>query len=357
VLVGALWTLVAAELFLRAFAPVPMLPRYVVATSFGIRGNQPNQVYVHRTPDYTVEIRTNAQGMRADEDIDYAKPAGVRRILVLGDSFAMGYGVDLDDTFLAQMQRRLEPEVGPLQIVNLAVSGHGNAEELIMLREEGLRYDPDLVLLAWHRTDLADNVRSALFSLDGDRLVRKNATFLPQVELRERLFRFAAYRWLAGSSHLYNFLRERAAGVAKSALAGVRALSETAPPARPAGTHGAAGEGGQRPYAARLTIALLAEIQREVRAAGAELVVLDIPNTRGRTRFDSSFPDLAGTPLDGTLRVVSPLDAFAAHRGELIYWEHSHFHFTPLGCKLVGSVLADYVRDHGLLAPAKAAER
>ena len=268
----------------------------------------------------------------------------------------MGYGVDLEDSFLAQLERRLDASVGPIQIVNLSVSGHGNAEELIVLREAGLRYEPDLVLLAWHRTDLADNVRSALFGLEGGTLARKNPTYLPQVELREYLFGFAAYRWLAGSSHLYGFLREQAGGAAKSLLSTVRSITQKPSPPPPAAAPPAAPEskvpGHATPgYPGRLTLALLAEMRREVRAAGAELLVLDIPNTRGRTRFDSSFPDVEGSALEGDLHLVSPLEKFAEQPGALIYWERSHFHFTPLGCELVGEVLADYVLSRGLLRP------
>jgi hypothetical protein len=354
--IAILWTLVAAEFFLRIFAPVPMLPRYVVATDYGIRGNQPSSVYTHSTPDYTVEIRTNAQGFRADHEIAIPKPPGVKRIVVLGDSFGMGYGVNLEDTFITQLEERLGPDLGPIETVNLSVSGHGNAEQLIALREVGLAFEPDLVLLAWHRTDLSDNIRSGLFKLREEGLVRKNKTFLPSVEVREFLFSFAAYRWLAGSSHLYNFLREQAGELAKGLLGTLRAIT-SAPPSRaaapavevsPSSLPGPIAE--ERPYPDRLTLALLETVQDEARGQGAELLVLDIPNTRGRTRFDSSFPETVGTPLEGRLHVVSPLEDFRAHPGRLIYWERSHFHLTPFGCDLVGDRIAEYVRAHSLLA-------
>ena len=85
-----LWICFAAEIFLRTFDPRPMLPRYVQAGDFGIRVNMPNQTYVHHTPEYRVEIRTNSKGMRSNVDYPYEKPAGVKRIVVLGDSFGMG---------------------------------------------------------------------------------------------------------------------------------------------------------------------------------------------------------------------------------------------------------------------------
>jgi len=88
---AAAYVLVAGEFFMRIFAPQAMLPRYVCATDYGIRGNEPNRSYWHTTPDYRVNIRTNAKGIRAHGEIPYEKPEGVKRIVLLGDSFGMGY--------------------------------------------------------------------------------------------------------------------------------------------------------------------------------------------------------------------------------------------------------------------------
>jgi len=101
------------------------------------------------------------------------------------------------------------------ELVNLSVSGFGTAEQLIALKEEGFRYKPDIVLVAWHRTDVEDNIRSNLYALEQGHLSRKSRVYLPAVTTRARLFRFAAYRWLAGSCHLYCCVRERAARLAK----------------------------------------------------------------------------------------------------------------------------------------------
>jgi hypothetical protein len=72
----------------------------------------------------------------------------------------MGYGVNSDEMFAARLVFHLKTEYNlNAQIVNLSTSGHGNAEELIVLLNEGFKYSPDLVLLSWHYTDLKDNVR------------------------------------------------------------------------------------------------------------------------------------------------------------------------------------------------------
>jgi len=192
-----MYGVVACELFLRFFSPVPLTPLGWRVTSYGLRGNEINRSYRHTTPEYCINIRTNSKGIRADREILYEKTDGVKRIVLLGDSFAMGCGVNLEDTFSSQMQKFLKESGVNSEIVNLGVPAYGNAEELILLKEEGLKYQPDLVLLAWHPSDYAENVRSNLFSLENGHLIRKNKAYLPMARISEFLFQFKVYRWIA----------------------------------------------------------------------------------------------------------------------------------------------------------------
>ena len=213
-----IYFLIAAEFFLRLFHPIPMLPRYIVATDYGIRGNQPNVEYQHKTADYKVHFKINSKGIRSNNEIPYKK-SSKKRILLLGDSFGMGYGVELEKSFSEVASRNLREKGIDNEVINLSVSGYGTAEELIALESEGLRYTPDIVLLAFHDSDYKDNVRSNLFTLENDSIVKSAATYLPAVKLREKLFSYAFYRWLAGNCNLYNWLREIAGTFSKRFLA------------------------------------------------------------------------------------------------------------------------------------------
>lgn len=84
----------------------------------------------------------------------HAKPPGVRRVVVLGDSTAWGWGVDDE----AMWTRLVERELGPaVELVNLAVPGYGTDQELWALERAGLAYQPDLVLLAFVHNDTLSN--------------------------------------------------------------------------------------------------------------------------------------------------------------------------------------------------------
>jgi lysophospholipase L1-like esterase len=341
---GILYFFLAGEVFLRVLAPEPILPRYVCATSYGIRGNEPNRNYWHTTTEYHINIRTNSKGIRADKEIPYQKPDGVKRIVLLGDSFGIGYGVNLEDTFSMQMKNYLEETGIKCEVVNLSVSGHGTSEQLITLEEQGFLYQPDLVLLAWHGSDLADNVRANLYQLKDGILVQKNKVYLPGVKIREFLFQFSAYRLLAGHSHMYSCMRENAAHLIKyTVLPAIRSLSGDGSEQEPSP------DAVERAalYRKDLAVALLEQIKQECVSHNANFLILDIPNNLSRTEFTPTFPD-----VDKAIKefdVFCPIELFKKHKGDKLYWEKSHGHFTPLGCRIIGEGLAKVILEQNLL--------
>lgn len=347
ILFGVAYFAAASEVFLRIFAPEPMLPRYVRATEYGIRGNEPNRSYWHTTPEYRINIRTNSKGIRADREIPYEKPDGVKRIALLGDSFGMGYGVDLEDTFSNQMKLALERAGVKCEIVNLSVSGHGTAEQLITLKEEGLRYQPDLVVLAWHTSDRADNIRANLYGLENGQLVRRSKTYLPGVKTREFLFQFAAYRLVADHSHLYNFARERTAHLVKYRI--LPAMRKPSAPGEAAQDLDEEARTRASAYRNHLALALLRQIEQECASNNAGFVILDVPRRRSGTQFNPTFP-YYDSPGSHSFSVFCPIERFERHAGEKLYWEKSHGHFTPLGCRVVGEGLAEFILESGYFA-------
>jgi len=348
------YCLIACELFLRLFSPVPLLPHGYRVTAYGLRGNEFNRDYRHKTPEYCINIRTNSKGVRADREIPYEKAEGVKRIVLLGDSFGMGYGVNLEDTFSSQMQKLLQESGVNSEIINLGVPAYGNAEELVVLKEEGLKYQPDLVLLAWHPSDYAENVQSNLFGLESGRLVRKNKTYLPKARIREFLFRYEVYRWIAGNLQFYKFIRNVIYLYIRKPIATVKTkLSAIISSKSGKGDMEAKKQTDQNmtdeDYQRNLTIEILKEIKRECVSNRATFMIFDIPVKLSRTEFESHFPECDGNSVDH-FEVFSPIELFRRHRGEKIYWEKSEGHFTPLGCRIVGKGLAEFAFSKGLLS-------
>lgn len=110
-------------------------------------------------------LRINSLGLR-DREHPYQKPPGVRRILVLGDSYAWGYGVSDEEIFTEVLEQRLAGEPGNWEVLNSGVSGWGTDQEYLYLVHEGFRYDPDLVVVAFYLlNDPLNNINSMQYGL------------------------------------------------------------------------------------------------------------------------------------------------------------------------------------------------
>lgn len=106
-------------------------------------------------------IRINRNGFRHGERTP-AKPPGTWRVAVLGDSFIEAFQVPDEQTFCAQLERRLQSCSAladrRVEVLNFGVSGYGTAQELLMLRHYVWQYEPDLVLMAvFPGNDLRNN--------------------------------------------------------------------------------------------------------------------------------------------------------------------------------------------------------
>lgn len=139
--------LLALEVAARAYKAVTRGPEPVVPPEIGRFDPrlgwalEANAEGSSERTGYRIDYRTNARGLR-DDDAPYEKPPGTYRIVLLGDSRTFGFGVPVEKHF----SRLLEGYFRDLEVINLGVSGYGVDQELLVLRDQGLRYQPDLVM-------------------------------------------------------------------------------------------------------------------------------------------------------------------------------------------------------------------
>ncbi len=103
-----------------------------------------------------VVYRVSADGLRGDETT-VEKPAGVRRVAVLGDSIAFGYWVSDPDGFPRQLETMLNAGGGDgerVEVLNFGVPGYNLDQEIETLRVRALPFSPDLVVVAFCLNDL-----------------------------------------------------------------------------------------------------------------------------------------------------------------------------------------------------------
>ena len=152
--------LAAAEAFLR-LANLQVTDwaynsrKYGHVVTYDEAGGFTRQIPHAETSAYGASIRFNAYGMR-DVEHALAKPSGTRRVLILGDSITVG----LSEAFKAIFPRRLEVLLNrdgatprPVEVVTAAVSGWNTVAERNYLRAEGLRFDPDVVVVLYVTND------------------------------------------------------------------------------------------------------------------------------------------------------------------------------------------------------------
>jgi lysophospholipase L1-like esterase len=155
--------------------------------------------------EFVTAVQINEQGLR-DVSRPLEKPRGTLRLLVLGDSFAEALQVPLEQSFA----RLLEVELNRLQgahveVVNAGISGFGTAGELLLLRRDGARYRPDVVLLAFFPgNDVMNNSPELettlvpVYAEDGtlERVVSSKKPRPLRGILRKALARSKAYQYL-----------------------------------------------------------------------------------------------------------------------------------------------------------------
>jgi hypothetical protein len=205
----------------------------------------------------------NARGYRGRE-LSAPKRGDRTRVVVIGDSIAFGYGVADAEAFPSLLESR----DNGIEAANLGVQGYGPGQELLLLRHEGLRLAPDLVVLAFClRNDFADAVLPVdlyngttprpRFRLVGDRLVLDDSAMPRAADGR-------AAQWLADYSHLFNRAASLLGREGPTDERGWRARKQDAL--------------GDADYAFRLSLALVEEMHRECARRGVALLVATFPN-------------------------------------------------------------------------------
>ena len=105
---------------------------------FGV-WHRPRTTATHKTSCFNVRYRTNALGAR---DVERPQRSGGPRVLVLGDSYLEGWGVDQDRRLTDLVARK-----SGIEYMNLAMSHFGPYQELLAYREFGPRFEHHGVLV------------------------------------------------------------------------------------------------------------------------------------------------------------------------------------------------------------------
>jgi len=207
-LVTLLLALLVGEGVLRALDPMPYreLPnvgRHAYDEDLG-HVYVPSYSQTLQNREWRQEWRSNAQGVRADRDFG-PKPAGVIRIVIVGDSFTVGDQVAVDSTYPGVIQRLFDEDYGPgrIEVVNAGFPAYGTVHEAGWIAKYAGRFEPDIVLVGMTPNDLIENrFPHAVIGFEGALVSRGAVDQLPA--FRDRL------RWYNLRGHWERSLVHRA---------------------------------------------------------------------------------------------------------------------------------------------------
>lgn len=291
----------------------------------------PNGHYRYHLPQRTVDFQFNAEGFRDSAVHPVPKPAGIYRILIVGDSFTLGTDNQYDEIWPVLLERHMAEKKFPADIIKAGVGEYDTRDELLMMQKLVPKYHPDLVLMAFLPNDIFTNepldasARSA-----GDRPVAESMPSVPQFQtisfFRNLLLRndyiYCGVYWVTSRRQFFTYNQ--------TALAA-------------------------RQY--QVTRELLTQANRYARSEGSRFVALSIPQhfqvlakARGfrlpglaEDIVDRKMSELAGRqgfPWLSSLETLA--DHYRAHRLDLYYREDGHF--TPLGNQVFSGWLIGALR-------------
>jgi hypothetical protein len=219
------------------------------------------------------QVSINRRGDRGRE-LAVPRRRGPTRVIVLGDSIAFGLGVADHETFTSLLDER----DNGIEAANLAVSGYGPDQELLVLLRDGPRYQAEVVILAFClANDFADaelpvalydgRMPKPRFLLVGGRLVLDRSSV-------ERPGSWRFLQWVSDESLLFNL----AAATGRTEPQPSRDWHERYAHALRDDEH-----------ALQLCLALLREMSRVCRERGVRLLVPVFPD-RAWFRERASLP-------------------------------------------------------------------
>ena len=151
-----------------------------------------------RATDIVYTVKINSQGFR-DYEYSINKPANTLRIAVVGDSITYGAGVNLEDSYVKQLERLLNNRCSKkIEALNFGAAGASTINELELIQKKVLFYEPDILMLQMDPND--SNVIKQIKKVD---------PFLDKIILQLKKGNLDISRWLKCKLEFYKYYRYR----------------------------------------------------------------------------------------------------------------------------------------------------
>jgi hypothetical protein len=277
---------------------------------------------------YTFAYNNNSLGMRGSRDYQEKKETEYR-ILMMGDSFTYGFGVNDDQTFSHQVEKDLRANRLSIEVINTGNPGKGTDYALKLFETIGRTFHPDLTILCFFSNDFQDNERGEYYLVGKHGELTVKSLKGDQSRIKNFLSHLPGYNWLISWSQAANLAKQ----------AGVNLLVKRAQKSGPEATNGLVvsydrGAGGYATAANKLLTRIYVEqLKAAVQRAGGELMMCYIPISQEvleyrRTRTisaDERAIQRIAADKGMTLWSLTPLLAHSGQPIERLYYQEGHW--------------------------------
>jgi lysophospholipase L1-like esterase len=163
------------EIFLAFFLPNPIIwldpqESYIYHPKLMHRLKPNQRAFTHSFP-----VTTNSHGLRTGE-FPLKRNSHTFRILCLGDSLTFGNGVRTQETYPQQLEAMLNSErnLKRVKVINAGVPAYDTWQEAIYLREYGLQFSPDVVIIGFYVNDITPRPKVIRNKIDESGFRRKH---------------------------------------------------------------------------------------------------------------------------------------------------------------------------------------
>src|SRR6218665_3184808 len=125
--------------------------------------------FISVSSDYVYLTKSNSLGIRNPELGEKKK----KRILMLGDSFVFGIGVEENDTMVRPTERKLQSQGYDYELVNAGIIGYAPKDSLALFRQLHSQIKPDVVVLCIFTNDVFESGQSIVWIKTRERIYRK----------------------------------------------------------------------------------------------------------------------------------------------------------------------------------------
>lgn len=193
VIVSSIISLFIIEIIIRTFLPQQESMRWFQSSEkYGyVTKKNFSQNYKYVGYDFVMNVKTNSFGHRHEEynQSDFTNK-NIKKILLLGDSFLFGYGVNMENHMATHLTNMLNKSTNRFSIINAGVGGWGTLNEISYAKDHFELFNPDIIVILFCGNDLKDDIYFLNNMQDNDK----------------GLFYFPGKLFIKRNLHLYRFL-------------------------------------------------------------------------------------------------------------------------------------------------------